>query len=222
MVLYNFKDLTGQRFGRLLVIEYSSKNKWGNATWLCRCDCGNEKIICSNSLKRGLTKSCGCICKDFPRSKTHGESATRFYRIWVKIKLRCLNPNMQDFKYWGGRGINVCDRWLKFENFRDDMYESYLAHVEEFGEKQTSIDRINNDGNYETSNCRWATNLVQAHNKRIYPTQKEFKAISPNGEEFIFNNQRAFAKEHNLCRGRIQDCLKNKISQYKEWRLEYV
>lgn len=103
---------------------------------------------------------------DNPNYK-HGMSETRFYRIWKGMKNRTSNPNLLKYKDYGGRGIHVCERWDKFENFRDDMYESYLAHVEEHGEKYTTIDRIDNEGNYEPSNCRWATQLVQSLNQRV-------------------------------------------------------
>jgi len=100
------------------------------------------------------------------RGFKHGMERTRFYRIWWQIKQRCLNKNTKYFKNYGGRGITVCDKWLKFENFRDDMYKSYLKHVEKFGERKTSIDRIDNDDNYKKKNCRFVTPKDQANNRR--------------------------------------------------------
>lgn len=95
-----------------------------------------------------------------------GFARTSFYRVWVNIKQRCLNKNSSAYSNYGSRGIKVCKGWLKFENFKKDMYESYLKHIKEFGKKQTTIDRINNDGNYELSNCKWSTRKEQANNKR--------------------------------------------------------
>lgn len=115
----------------------------------------------------------------------------KFYAAWYNTIRRCTNLLNKDYANYGQRGIIVCTAWLDFINFKSDMYESYLSHVQESGKKQTSIDRINVNGNYEPSNCRWATWQQQRLNQRpiILKSQKQFKAISPNGEEFISNNQ---------------------------------
>jgi len=162
------KDLTGQKFGRLSVIERSGSTKsGGNATWSCICDCGRTTTVESNTLRRGDTVSCGCWRKEILLHTKHGESAcgtgtrpTTEYTCWVNMRLRCFNPNDQHWADYGGRGITVCERWRdSFENFLVDM-----------GRKPTSahsIDRWpNNDGNYELSNCRWATQKEQASNRR--------------------------------------------------------
>lgn len=162
-----FEDLTNKTFGKLTVLKFVGKNKWQNALWLCKCECGKTKILSNGELKRGVTKSCGCSKGTLiSKAKTnHGMTYTRFYKIWESMKRRCYSKSGISFKRYGARNIKVCDRWLKFENFYNDMYEDYLEHVKEFGEKDTTIDRKNVDGNYEPSNCRWATYKEQNNNR---------------------------------------------------------
>jgi hypothetical protein len=171
---HRFKDRTGQVFGRLTVIKFDRIEK-EHTYWICRCECGNTVSILGNNLVRGKSKSCGCLNKELTiiRNKqyiTHGMTNTRFYGVWDGLKYRCLNIKGSGYKNYGGRGITVCDRWLGnngFENFRDDMYESYLKHIEDFGQDNTSLDRKDNDGNYEPSNCQWATKHEQNMNTRM-------------------------------------------------------
>jgi hypothetical protein len=170
------RDLTGQQFTRLFVLSLDHSGK--KIKYVCLCDCGNRILVRGDSLLSGQQKSCGCYKNELlsimaKKQATHGFSKSqkkedkRFYKIWKKIKERCLNPNCDKYEDYGGRDIKVCDRWMKsFENFRDDMYESYLKHVEEFGLEDTSIDRIEVMGNYEPSNCKWATWKEQCSNKR--------------------------------------------------------
>ena len=146
-------DLTGQRFGRLAAIAYVGRS------WLCKCDCGSETVILTSSLRSGRTQSCGCLKREKLREKltTHGCSGMKAYSSWVDMKDRCLNHHNSDYKNYGGRGIQVCKRWLKFENFLENMGER---------PKSLTLDRINNDGNYEPGNCRWATQTEQNRNSR--------------------------------------------------------
>lgn len=161
-------NLIGQKFGRLTVIEFICVKK-KNSYFLCKCNCGNEKVIKGQDLKTNQTKSCGCLVKENRSkglSRTHGMSKTQFYHTWNAMKGRCQKPNDKNYKHYGGRGITVCERWLKFENFRDDMYESYKEHYDKYGRKNTQIDRIKNDGDYKLSNCQWATKIQNQNNRR--------------------------------------------------------
>ena len=145
-----------------LCIVGSSIHK--NRLWKCKCDCGKIVIKRSYYLTSGDTKSCGCLRRDLLTK--HGMSRTRIYKTWEDIIRRCFNKHHHQFRYWGGRGITVCPSWMSFINFKNDMYPSYIIHCQKYGEKQTTIDRIDNDGNYKKSNCRWATYKIQIANRR--------------------------------------------------------
>ena len=164
-----FVDISGKKFERITVISFYGSDKNGSSKWNYICDCGNTTVSYGGSLKSGRTKSCGCLKLEITKKRTfiHGMSNTRFYNIWVGMKQRCNNSEYIFYSYYGGRGIKYDLRWELFNNFFKDMYNSYLNHVRCFGEKQTTLDRMNGNGNYSKKNCRWATRKEQRANQRI-------------------------------------------------------
>jgi hypothetical protein len=151
-------DKSKMKFGRLTPI--SPVRGHGKLRWLCKCDCGNTKIVFSSDLGVN-SNSCGCLRKEITKARrtTHGLSNTRTYTIWWDMKLRCYYPSSRHYYRYGMRGIKVCKRWMDgFQNFLDDMGECPSS--------KHSLDRINNEGNYTPENCRWATSQQQAQNTR--------------------------------------------------------
>jgi hypothetical protein len=160
---YSQSTIIGQRFGRLVVLaETTRRDRAGNILWKCRCDCKRTCFTTRTRLRRGNTRSCGCLRKEFDhllptRPVTHGMSQTPTFNSWCTMRRRCYDPNFKDYKYYGERGITVCERWQSFENFYADMAERPPG---------TTLDRRNADAQYNKQNCRWADHTTQMNNTR--------------------------------------------------------
>lgn len=166
------KNFSNKLFYKILMIKAIRKDNSGHYVWLCKCFCGTFFESRGSSIKSGGARSCGCLVgksrlgKKFPNTTTHGLTGTQFYNIFQGIKQRCNNKNSSGFINYGGRGIKC--HWEKIEDFKKDMFKSYLEHYAQFGKQQTTIERKNNNGDYCKNNCKWATRSEQQHNKRGY------------------------------------------------------
>lgn len=157
------KNLVGQKFERLTVIELDKSNKHNGVYWICKCDCGNTSIVRSDSLTSGNTKSCGCLASEQRvlngKSNTkHGMKGTKIYNSWQSMKNRCYNKKYENYNRYGGRSIKVCDEW------KNNFQAFYDWAINNGYKEGLTIDRIDNNGNYEPSNCRWVTAKIQNRN----------------------------------------------------------
>lgn len=187
-------EMSGKIFGRLTAI-HRVKNRNGSAMFLCKCICGNEKIVGAGSLRHGKTISCGCYKKEFYETlRTHGMTRTPIYKIWRGMIRRCENPQHKHYKEYGGRGVKVCSRWHIFENWYADLGERPSP--------KHTLERIDNNGDYEPGNCKWATRKEQQNNTR-------------RNHLIEFNGEIKNLKQWSEILGINYTTLKMRICQYK-------
>ena len=179
---YYFKDLSQKKFGNLVAVQSYGVNKWGNHLWLCRCSCGKTKIVASGKLTSGRSTNCGCKTSEIKaqNASTHGITIggkPRTLVIWNGMKARCLNPKATSNKAYGARGISICDEWLGVDGFKN----FHVWAMENGYADNLSIDRIDNDGNYEPCNCRWVPleeNIRQQRKTRLFTINNTEMSIS--------------------------------------------
>lgn len=223
------KELVGQRFGRLLVLDESKERKHGCVVWRCQCDCGAITLISSAKLICGDIKSCGCLKVDVARtigkktaflgsdnpSYRHGQAKSRLYRIWCAMKKRCYDPKANNYRYYGGRGIVVCDEWKK-------DYVPFMEWAVSSGYKDNlSIDRIDPDGNYTPENCRWVTMSVQNSNKNEFRCPKRSIRVVCVETGSQYNSITDAAEFAGVSRRAISACIhgRSKSSGGYRWKI---
>lgn len=189
----NLKNIQGHRFGKLVVISREGNTRAWVSTWRCVCDCGNIKVVRGVHLRRGSVVSCGCHKDEQTRLRSikHGQTVRRgrtgAYASWAHMIERCSNPNVKEWKDYGGRGISVCESWKSFDNFYADMHDR---------PKGLTIERVNVDGNYEPGNCVWDDKFRQAQNKRIRSKNKTgVKGVALAGKDRYRAGIGAFGKQ---------------------------
>jgi hypothetical protein len=198
----------GKTYGRWTVIRFSHKTPPYRIFWLCRCTCGAEKTVVQDNLRAGSARSCGCLHKELVTK--HGQHDSPTYSCWERMIQRCNNPNEAAFGNYGGRGISVCERWGSFENFLADM-----------GERPTSkhsIDRIDNNGNYEKANCRWATRSQQDRNLRrnVWVTHEGRTMILADWAKEAGVPQQVLRGRLNQCNWSFSDAISTPVGKYSK------
>lgn len=195
------EDLTNKKIGRLTVLEFFGY-KNNKVIWKCRCDCGNITYVVHGNLIHNSTKSCGCLQKELlsKRSITHNLTKTKIYSTWIDIKKRCYNVNSISYCNYGGRGITVCDEW------KNDFKSFYNWSMQNGYDETLSIDRINNNGNYEPSNCRWVDRKTQNNNTR-------------HNHYITYNGKTLTLAQWSEELGLTYSCLKSRINKH-HWSIE--
>lgn len=212
-----YEDLTGLRFNRLTVVRFGYKTGRRRMLWLCKCDCGNEVLVDRSHLKSGHTKSCGCYTRERIENlnKKTGETGTRIYFVYHNMHTRCERESCDQYKNYGGRGIKVCDEWSGEHGF-----ENFLRWAKETGYRpdaksgECTLDRIDVDGEYSPSNCRWVPLSIQANNKR------NTLRVSINGEVDSIANM---SRKYNLSYDNLRHYAKGgRNEKYPHLRIEAV
>lgn len=197
------RDLSGQRFGKLVVVEYTGKRTepGHNAIWLCKCDCGKTIEVRGSNLTttRRPQKSCGCYVKEKARlvNTTHGGTHERLYGVWMGMRRRCYDPKIKDYGRYGGRGIKVCEEWKDYSNFRKWAFDSNYDQYADF--QKCTLDRIDPDGNYEPDNCRWV-DITEQENNRRNSTKIEYQGKT----QTVSMWERELGMKHGLLRDRLK------------------
>lgn len=211
----NAKDLTKQRFGRLVALNPTEKRCSSAVMWDCICDCRNKISVPGNKLSSGHTKSCGCLRREciLESNFRHGYRKHPLYTTWLNCKARCYYTKGMDYKNYGGRGITMCAEW---RNDPTAFIEWALANGWKNG---LTIDRRNNNGNYTPQNCRFSSRYTQSNNSR---SNKLFIAYGPHGQIEISKHQAVFARKWGLSKGNINSCLHSRLLHHKNWKFEYL
>lgn len=219
--MVNWSDLIGQKFGRLTVVDFDKEKiyKDGNkyTTFCCICDCGNQSSVVGYRLLSGGTKSCGCLQREAVSklNKSHGETKSRLHNIWCRMKQRCYNKNATDYKYYGGKGVGICQEWFSsYQAFRDWSLENGY-------DETLTIDRIDSGKDYSPDNCRWVDRKMQTKNRsitRLLTFNNETLTIGEWAER-IGINSKTIAKRIDVLGWTVEEALTTpkKVKVGKDW-----